>query len=697
MNNPLPHVVMPKSVKTFLNSYSEILFMSGSGVGAVVLIITLISPAIGITGIISVLTAFAFARFIGMGGTFLTSGFYTYNALLVGLSLGYLFQISPLSVLFAAVAGVMTLLVSVMANSIFMQYLRLPILSLPFVAVSSVAYLASSHYSNLYVNTLYVHNPLIEVKLPLILEGFFTSLGAIFFLPQVTAGILLFIVLLWHSRIQALLAMAGFLLGGAVSGLLGGSTLQAFSNPNNFNFILIAITLGGLFLVPSPKSYILAAIGVIVAAVLQDAVNLFWSLYGIPVFTLPFNMVTLTFLYVLGLVGFPYVADRIGKTPEATLDDYWSRRVRFSSEQRRLNLPFSGNWMVWQGFDGSWTHQGAQRHACDFIIEVDGQSHRASGSQLDDYFAWRKPVFSPCKGRVVAINDHVQDNLPGEVNRIDNWGNWIIIASEAGWHVVIAHCALGSMAVTAGDWVEAGTRIALCGNSGYSPQPHIHMHIQQSGEAPGDATLPFLFQAYASDECFHPAAIPEQGELVEPLEKDQTLLQMSTLLLDQTYRYQFRDDRGVERSFSAKIVMDELGETALETASGHLYFNRDNSCFYFYRIEGSDPALALMFSVLPRMPLHYRRGLRWTDKLPMAASYRGVQLQLLNLVRSLLPNIGVLHYQAQWQDYDRISGQIIKGRRTLSYLVELGDSGLFRRISLEGVELTYQGEEDELS
>jgi urea transporter len=44
---------------------------------------------------VAVLAAYGFARFIGMGAAFLESGFYTYNPLLVGLSLGYLFKLTP--------------------------------------------------------------------------------------------------------------------------------------------------------------------------------------------------------------------------------------------------------------------------------------------------------------------------------------------------------------------------------------------------------------------------------------------------------------------------------------------------------------------------------------------------------------------------------------------------------------------------
>ncbi len=73
-----------------------------------------------------------------------------------------------------------------------------------------------------------------------------------------------------------------------------GSVLQAFGDINNFNFILIAIVIGGVFLVPSPRSYILALTAVLSSTLLLDSVEVFWANYGVPVFTLPFNLVSLS-------------------------------------------------------------------------------------------------------------------------------------------------------------------------------------------------------------------------------------------------------------------------------------------------------------------------------------------------------------------------------------------------------------------
>ena len=457
--------------KTLFHSYSEVFFLQNSFAGLVLLIITLSNINLGIAGLISVLAAYSFARLIGMSHVFLDSGFFTYNALLVGLSIGYLFTLTPLSIFFVVSAGILTFVISVMSNSILSHYLWLPALSVPFVIVSSIAYLASYRYSNLYVTALYSHENSALQSLPYWVEGFLISLGAIFFSPTVLIGSVLSIIILYCSRILFLLALYGYFLGATLSGLLTGSLSPAYLNPNNFNFILIAMAVGGVYLIPSPKSYLIAGAGVAMAILLLDAVEMFWSTYGIPAFTLPFNLVTLSLLYVLGLVGFPLVAHSIRSCPEDTLDEYLSNLNRFKGSFRRINLPFTGAWTVWQGFDGRWTHQGSWQHAYDFVIERSGATYKGLGTQLEDYYAYKKPVMSPCQGRVVSVINYLPDNLPGETDKTNNWGNLVIITTEAGWSVELSHFVQNSICVNEGDWVEVGMQLGLCGNSGYSPQP----------------------------------------------------------------------------------------------------------------------------------------------------------------------------------------------------------------------------------
>jgi len=254
---------MKQYFNAVFNGYSEIFFLRNHRVGILLFAVILLRPSIALTGVVSVIAAYLFARLISMGPEFLNFGFYTYNPLLVGMAVGYLFSPAPEVILFLIFAGILTFIITIVMNSIFSAYLRLPVLSLPFVIVSSMVYLASSHYSNFDMASLspYVAENL-DPGLPVWLSGYFKSLGMIFFMPRVLPGLIIAGMLLASSRILFLLSVAGYYTGTFITALMTGSLTHALTNMNHFNFILTAMTVGGIFLIPSLKSYMLALIAV---------------------------------------------------------------------------------------------------------------------------------------------------------------------------------------------------------------------------------------------------------------------------------------------------------------------------------------------------------------------------------------------------------------------------------------------------
>ena len=305
---------------------------------------------VALAGIISVFTTYLFASYIGYKDEYLSSGFFTYNPLLVGLSIGFLFKLNAMTILLLVAASVFAFIVTIVFANLFSVYLHLQILSIPFVIVSSIVYLASGRYSNLYVNSLYSKQGLeTMISIPIWLTGYLKSLGAIIFMPDIISGALIALLLLFVSRILFTLSVLGFAVGCFVQGWFTGSFLTVFTDINSFNYILISMAIGGIYLVPSLHSFVFAIIGVTVSTLLISAVNVFWSQYGIPVFTLPFNLVTLGFVYVLGLINYEHRPLIYKPTPEQTLDHYLTTKNRgMSGFTCTVSLPFNGAWTVWQ-------------------------------------------------------------------------------------------------------------------------------------------------------------------------------------------------------------------------------------------------------------------------------------------------------------------------------------------------------------
>ncbi|MFZ0391924.1 MAG: urea transporter [Calditrichia bacterium] len=672
------------------HSYSEIFFLQHFAVGILLFFLTFLNPNVAAAGIISVAAAYLFSRFIHMGKVFLSSGFYTYNPLLVGLSIGYLFKLTPLTIFFVVASGILTLVLTVLMFSIFNTYLKLPILSLPFVVVSSIAYLASSRYSNLFVSGMYLHRgDQLELYLPFWLAGYLKAFGAVFFMPDVAAGAVIALLILAASRILFLLSVAGYFSGALLNSLLVGSFVQGFSNINHFNFILIAMAVGGIFLIPSPRSYLLALIAVSVSLPLQDSVLIFWSYYGIPGFTLPFNIVSLAFVYVLGLIQYPQLARLVRKTPEETLDLYLSNQRRFKGSDKTVMLPFAGKWTVWQAFDGKWTHKGSWKYAYDFIITDDsGKSFRGSGKGLEDYYCYRKPVLSPVRGRVVKVIQHLSDNPVNTVDKTNNWGNLVIIHDDRGFFVEISHLSQNSVKVKEGDWVARGALLGLCGNSGYSPQPHIHLQVQQNEEQ-GSYTIPFSIVSYAQHNRYQANNLPPEGAEVEPLQWDRELDNKTNFILDNEFHYEIYRQGKRAGNLNLAVRMAADGTFYLDSGRGKLYFGKHEGTFYFYQVEGKDPLLNAMLLALPRLPAAYRQNLQWTDSVPLGLVSGGLKRAAVQFASSFYHNFARIQVEQTFTARNRIDGQVKS--RTLNLQkntsVELSKTTGFKTFRVNNLEL----------
>ncbi len=681
-----------KSFQSYTNSilsaYAEILFIKNKKIGILLLIATFINPNVAISGLLGVVFVLLFAAYIRMDPEFLESGFYIYNPLLVGMSIGFLFKLSLVTVFLIAVASVLTFLVTIVLHTLFSIYL-IPILSLPFAIVSSIVYLASLNYSNLFIETLYNHSGLLNgsIYVPVWIDSFFKSIGTILFLPNFWVGVFFFIFILFHSRIMAILAVAGYYFGVYIHSLLSGSFISSLLNPYGFNYVLVAIALGSIFLIPGIRSYLMAMLGVGISVLLVDSTAIFWTLYKIPVFTLPFNFTVISFLFVLRLVRYKEFAYVIKRTPENSLSYYLMSLFRFRTNEVGIFLPFSGTWSVYQAFDDIWTHQGRWRYAYDFVIrDKDGKSYKNSGNFPEDYYAFKKPVLSPVSGYVVEAVSHHKDNPIGEVDNINNWGNYLVLSTSGGAYVEVSHLAQNSLRVKKGDYVEAGQIVALCGNSGYSPEPHIHIQVQENSYL-GSKTIPFNFVAYLKKESIFFYDRPKKDEKISSFSADKSLDSKFSFVLDSVYRYEvFEDEKRIDE-FSIRVEMDRFSGRFFfeDEKKNRLFFAKDYGVFYFYDYVGSDSSyLKKFFIAVPRVPLVDNRRVRWRDTLTPRIVFGWFKKELLMFLASFFSRRFL--YRGTWEkENDFIKGEIELNGRKIICSVKIDEIHFFDSIMVENL------------
>ncbi|MEA2080932.1 MAG: urea transporter [Pseudomonadota bacterium] len=639
-----------------LRAYSSILFVDNPLVGLLFFAATFFYPNVGLAGLLGALVGIGTARLFNF--PHLSSGLYVYNSMLVGLSLGAFYQLDIFLVLLIILSAALTVFLVAALLDVLWRLGHLPILSLPFVLMALTAALAAKSYGTL---TPYLTISTLRADwLGEWLDAFFSALGAIFFSPHPLVGLLLFLGILVRSRYLAALCVAGFAVGYAVFQVLTANPEVHPLSWTGFNFVLTAMALGGVFMVPGRASFVLALVASALAALLTAAFSNLFLVYNLPVMALPFLLATLTVLAALRM--------RIGSaTPILMLDHPALPEVNFERARIArarigdfnsvpLLAPFFGEWGIYQGFAGRHTHQGAWQHALDFHRTENGRSYQGEGTRLTDFYCFNLPILSPVHGAVVRTEQDNPDNRPGEVDTQHNWGNFVLIQLDSGLHVLLAHLAQHSLKVKEGERVTPGSVIGRCGNSGRSPQPHLHLQVQRDARL-GSGTVPFHLSnvVIATEETsaeFRLVAHPEEGVRVKRAEEDNGLAAQLHLPVGRCLRYRLRcaeQDEPVERELHVELTL--LGQFRLVTDRGaSVAFEEEHGVLAFFDRQGPrDPFLDLWLLAMSLTPL---TGLaeQWGDA-PAAGWLPLGRLQRLWL--ALLHPLGgglESHFRREWDE-----------------------------------------------
>ncbi len=598
------------SLRGLLRAYAAILFVDAPWAGALFLLATFWFPNAGASGLLAALIGVFTARVLRF--PHLDSGLHVYNSLLVGLALGAYYQLDIYLLLLITLGAIMAVFTTVALSDMLWRLDRLPALSLPFVLVALTATLAAHSYGTLsrYLLPMAPHDVLLHPWF----DQFLTALATSFFIPHPLPGLLMFLGILFVSRYLALLAIGGFTVGFTVYVLLTGSPHPDLVGWNGFNFILTAVAIGGIFTVPSLQSFALAMVGSVLAALVTSATETFMLVYGLPAMALPFLLTTLILLMalkkrppssqlqlLLEAPALPEVSHERARMAEARQGEFGSVAVL---------PPFYGRWTVYQGFDGQHTHRPPWQHALDFHIVRDGRSFSGAGTELADYHCFSLPVLAPVAGYVAAVENTLPDNRIGEVNTVQNWGNHLLIHVHGDLYVLLAHLMQHSVEVSVGDYVYCGQMLAKCGNSGRSPQPHLHMHVQW-GSALGGATAPFHLTTVLhrrkgeEKDIFRLHARPEKGDQLMLPAWDQALRLSLDLRIGRTFCYEVRGARNKPYLETLSVVLTLDGQFRLqsETGASAAFVDRPGLLAFYDRQGPEDPFLDAFVLALGLTPL----------------------------------------------------------------------------------------------
>jgi len=614
-------------------AYASVLFCDSPWLGAWFAALTWFSPRTALPGLLGLLFAAGWGRVLGLSKP---GEPHLVNGLLTGLIVGAVHILDVQALAWVVIASLLVTLSTYWLAALLWQTARLPVLSLPFTLVSWAILLTQTNRASIlaYVASL-ANTPTIFTPW---LDSFFISLGWLFLVPYPLAGALLFCGLIMASRYLALLAVAGYLAGLAGFQLFGLGDAQG----SGFNFMLTAMALGGIFTVPGRAGFVFALVGSCLAGWMAVALNEMLYVFVLPLLTAPFLLsvyLCLGALSVRHTWRAPYLSLEQPATPEIAYERARLAEARGApSDSLPLALPFYGEWRVSQGFDGPHTHRDVWRHALDFHIVENERSHSNDGASLNDYFCFGAPVLAPAAGQVVRLRSDLPDMPPGEVDLVNNWGNFLLLRMSNGLYVKLAHLKQNSLSVGLGEWVSVGQRLAACGSSGRSPEPHLHLHVQIS-ETLGSSTLPFHFghvlvrNKGQTTLDFHLCKRPLEGDHVSAASSNEPLGIALKLPAGRSFGYRIKTpkkpDEGYKKS-DLRIELSLLGQFRLVGNHGaSTAFEKTPAVIGFYDRQGkADPLLDLWLLALGLTPLSINAE-SWSDRPAMRLLPLGLGRRIL--------------------------------------------------------------------
>jgi len=214
--------------------------------------------------------------------------------------------------------------------------------------------------------------------------------------------------------------------------------------------------------------------------------------------------------------------------PGGTVEGFFIRPVAQEAASERLDytpktvlrLPFTGRWFVfWGGRTIAQNYHAStidQRFAYDILVYREGRSHEGEGRGNEDYYCFGQKLLAPAAGVVAALENEIEDNVPGVMNGQKPMGNHVILDHGNGEFSFLCHFRKGTVAVKKGDAVKAGDFLGECGNSGNSSEPHLHYHLQDTAEFQKGRGLPPVFEDYQADGTPVARGEPVKGQTVEP-------------------------------------------------------------------------------------------------------------------------------------------------------------------------------------
>jgi urea transporter len=310
-------------VDSLLRGVGQVMFQDNPLTGLLFLVgIFVNSWQLGISAIIGVLVSTVTALLLGADRTLIRAGLFGYNGVLLGVALSF-FLVPPLSVVMVVyiIIGAIFTAVILAALANLLSVWDMPALTAPFVLATWLllfAIVVSTHFTagaaiapvlpkpNAAVDTMLRATPMVAgagagPTFINLVQAVFRGVGEVFFQNNFVTGIIFVLAILVNSRISALFAVLGSIVGLATAlVLLGADGYAVYIGLYGFNGVLCAIAIGGVFYMLTWQSAIYALVCALVSAIVFAAMTVMLAPLGMPALTAPFVLTAWLFLLPKG-------------------------------------------------------------------------------------------------------------------------------------------------------------------------------------------------------------------------------------------------------------------------------------------------------------------------------------------------------------------------------------------------------------
>jgi urea transporter/murein DD-endopeptidase MepM/ murein hydrolase activator NlpD len=629
-----------------LNSYSLIFFSNNNLFAICILLVCFFTPFVGLCGLVSIISINVTAYFIGFNKDEIKIGLFGFNALFLGMAIGYEFNFNFAFVVLFISSIIILLLVTVSLKGLLSAN-YLPFLSLPFIITYWIVSLSAANFTNIQLDESHIYlineaarkenssfyvfvNSLDHISLFPLAITYFKTLAGTFFQTSILAGVIIAFGLLQFSRIAFSLSILGFTFAYFYYTVFGADVSDLNHNLLGANFIFLAIAIGCFFIIPNINSYIAVVVLTPVLLLTTLALTKILSIFQIHSYSFSFSLITILFLFALNqrlfskylhLVTIQYFS------AEKTIYKYLNSIQRFKNEHLyKISLPFSGEWNVSQGYDGKITHLGDWSKALDFVIK-DSKSNTyvmptsaREGFTKDSFYCYNKEILAPLEGYVYDIVNTVEDNDIGDMDTKLNWGNTIILNHLNGLFSQISHIKKDSFGVFIGQYVYKGTYLARCGNSGRSPEPHIHFQLQTIpivGAKTFEYPISYFIERHGNEKKLIISDVPKEDTFISNVRVNELLVIGFALMPGQ--KIVMQKENSTDKIYW-EIFTDATNRTYIycEKTNSYAYFVNDGTMFYFTDFEGKKSSLLFQFYLASyRQLLGYYETITIQDKVPL--------------------------------------------------------------------------------